>query len=583
MSGIEVAGLAVSLLPVILSTFKDNQRVIFRGTCFHLLSDVIETDNADLMLANLSHDCWFDKDLEHQLAILLGESRKQCIRTLRQIERILDDSEDERLDFSQALDGGDEQQMRAKLAPKDWKRHVKKKLKFAFSETRLSQNLSLLKDLVQDFKDICSPEIKAMLAKSLTSFGHGNEAKILKIHNTIGEASQEVYKALKDACNKHIDHHAHLCVEVEQIIGNGASTPQFKFSLAFASTAVYSELSWFAIETIMHEIVLSKKQDSSSCPEDVTRALKRQFHGPEDIPGPAEKKKRKNEKTVRILLPQTIALGMVQVPPVDQSCAPQNHINGDFCDFLRHGCRRSSQYKSNIGILPAQARWKSLVYPFEHGAKTQHLRPITLRGLISLISSKHNPGIFTIYQRLHLAKVISIAFLRLHSTYWGRSCWESDSIYFFDISENETDKDKPIRLSSPYLNARISGSSENVLAAQRANALGSRNTLLFNLGVLLLKIAYSADWETLKRRNSANAADDSQYKEFFQARRLAKLRGSSGMPEQYHDVLQKLIECDLGQGDDLSKPELQAAFHCSVISPLEEVEEKVKKLNIDGL
>lgn len=473
--------------------------------------------------------------------------------------------------------------MRPKLASKDWRRHVKTKLKFAFSETRLSQNLSLLKDLVQDFKDICSPEIKTMSAKFFTSLGHGSEAKKLKIHNTIGEASQEVYKGLKNACNKHINHHAHLCVEVEQIIGSGASIPQFKFNLAFASTAAYSELSWFAIETTINEIVLSKKQDSSSCSKDVTKALKRQFQCPEDNPGPAESKKRMRKKTVKILLPQTIDLNMVQVPPADQSCAPQNHINGDFCDFLRHGCRRSSQHKNNVGILPAQAKWKSLVYPFEHAVKTQHLRPITLRGLISLISSKHSPRIFTIYQRLHLAKVISIAFLRLHSTYWGRSCWESDSIYFFDISEKENDKDKPIRLSSPYLNARISGSSENVLAAQRANALGSRNALLFNLGVLLLEIAYSADWETLKRRNTTNAADDSQYKEFFQARRLARLRGSSGMPEQYHSVLQKLIECDLGQGDDMSRPELQAAFHCSVISPLEEVEEKLKKLNIDGL
>lgn len=131
MSGMEVAGLAVSLLPIILSTVNnyqslcsrpfsryssfsrevecyltrlDNQQVIFRGICFHLLSDVIETDNAELMLADLSHDCWFDDGLEHQLAILLGESRKQCIRTLWQIERILNDFEDERLGFSQALD-----------------------------------------------------------------------------------------------------------------------------------------------------------------------------------------------------------------------------------------------------------------------------------------------------------------------------------------------------------------------------------------------------------------------------------------------------------------------------------------------
>ena len=54
------------------------------------------------------------------------------------------------------------------------------------------------------------------------------------------------------------------------------------------------------------------------------------------------------------------------------------------------------------------------------------------------------------------------------------------------------------------------------------------------------------------------------------------------MPEQYHHILQKLIECDLGQGDDLSKIELQAAFHDSVIRPLEDIEEKIRGLNLDG-
>ena len=459
---------------------------------------------------------------------------------------------------------------------------MKPKLKFAFSATGLSQHLSLLKDFVQDFKDLCSPETKRKTAKSLSSLGHGGSAKELEIHNTIGEASQEVYEALKNACNKHIEHHAHLCVEVEQVSGGTSSTPQFKFSLAFASTAPSSEPLWFAIETVMNEIVLRKSQDSDSSSGDVTRALKRQFPCSENDPGPAEKTV-KRKKSVRILLPQTVAFGLAQVPPVDQSCAMQNRINGDFCDFLRRCCRCPSQQNANIGILPTQTRWKSLVYPFEQDIKSRRLRPITLRDLISSMSSKQNRRIFSTYQRLHLAKVISVAFLRHHSTHWGNSYWESDSISFFDINDNVTSADKPIHLSSPHLNARICGSPENNLIKQRINTLGSRNALMFSLGVLLLEIAYSRDWETLKKQTCANTPSDVQYREFFQARTIAKRRGSSGMPERYHEVLQKLIECDLGQGDDLSKPEMQAAFQGNVISPLEDLEDKIKELRIDGI
>ena len=455
-------------------------------------------------------------------------------------------------------------------------------MKFAFSETGLSQHLSLLKDFVQDFKDLCSPETTRRTVKSVNGLGNKGSTKELELHNTIGEASQEVYEALKNACNKHIEHHAHLCVEVEQISGSAASTPQFKFSLAFASTATPSESLWFAIETVMNEIALRKSQDGDPCYGDVTRALKRQFPCSEDDPEPAEKTV-KRKKSVRILLPQTIAFGLAQVPPVDQSCAMQNRINGDFCDFLRRCCRWPTQRIANIGILPTQTRWKSLVYPFEQDIKDRRLRPITLRGLVSSMSNKQNRRIFTTYQRLHLAKVMSVAFLRHHSTHWGSSYWESDSIVFFDIDENATREDKPIHLSSPHLNARICGSTENNLMKQRINTLGSRNALMFSLGVLLLEIAYSRDWETLKKQTCASTPSDGQYREFFQARTIAKRRGSSGMPERYHEVSQKLIECDLGQGDDLSKPEMQAAFQGNVISPLEDLENKIKELNIDGL
>jgi hypothetical protein len=127
----DVASLTISLLPIINATSKnyqslcarpfsrysafsreverylsrlDNQRVIFRCTCFHLLSDVVESEDAELMLATTNHQYWSNQGLENQLVTLLGESQKQCIRTLEQIEKVLDDIEGKRLELSQALE-----------------------------------------------------------------------------------------------------------------------------------------------------------------------------------------------------------------------------------------------------------------------------------------------------------------------------------------------------------------------------------------------------------------------------------------------------------------------------------------------
>ncbi|KAL9629072.1 MAG: hypothetical protein Q9164_007032 [Protoblastenia rupestris] len=145
---------------------------------------------------------------------------------------------------------------------------------------------------------------------------------------------------------------------------------------------------------------------------------------------------------------------------------------------------------------------------------------------------------------------------------------------------NEDVTDKPIRLTLPHLNTRIYGPNGTPPASQKTRALGSRNAFLFNLGVLFLEIAHSSDWQTLRDQHSSHVGDQSRYEDFFQARKLAKLR-SSGMPGQYHGVIEKLIECDFAQGDDLTKPELQAAFHHSVVKPLEEVETRLKELNLD--
>ncbi|KAL9607525.1 MAG: hypothetical protein Q9167_007565 [Letrouitia subvulpina] len=528
------------------------------------------------MLANADHYYWSDGSLDHRLSTFLGDSRVQCLRTLEHIEEILADIEENRNRLSKALEQETEQRD-GKIPAKKWRRQIQEKLKFSFSESRLSENLSILTDFVHDFKTLRSSlETQRELSKA-----HGNhraeiQSKELQLHRTIGEASQGVYEALQSACSKHIEHRAHLCIEVEQVSGNTVSTPQFKFNLAFASTAVQSEPFWFAVETMMNERVLETGQNRTLRTGNVINMLKRQLDSTAESSPP---EKRKKKKSVRLQLPLSIAVEVGQVPPIGQSLALQNPIDGDFCDFLRRHCHCSYERGKNIGVLPNKTRWKSLVYPLQVKVNAQHLRPISLREIISLISQKDRLRLFSIPQRIHLAKMISIAFLRHHTTQWGRACSESESIYFFDMNEDVTDE--PIRLTSPHLNTRICGLNGTPPASQKATALGARNALLFNLGVLFLEIAHSSNWQTMKDQHSSHhIGNQSRYEDFFLARKLAKLR-SSGMPGRYHGVIEKLIECDFAQGDDLAKPELQAAFHHSVIKPLEEVEARLKELDID--
>ena len=125
MSGIEAAGLALAILPLILSTAKgyDNiwgpflrykryakeakiyskelfiQRTVFRNACRDLLEKVIEHDAASSMLDLLTKETWSDCQLNDRLLEQLGESKQACIKIVELIEERLQDIEEENNKF----------------------------------------------------------------------------------------------------------------------------------------------------------------------------------------------------------------------------------------------------------------------------------------------------------------------------------------------------------------------------------------------------------------------------------------------------------------------------------------------------
>ena len=67
------------------------------------------------------------------------------------------------------------------------------------------------------------------------------------------------------------------------------------------------------------------------------------------------------------------------------------------------------------------------------------------------------------------------------------------------------------------------------------------------------------------------------YTEFLVARRLAKDEYSVLGP-RYHKIVERLVECDFGCGDDLSSRQLQAAIHNEIVWPLDQLEQGLRKL-----
>ncbi len=121
MSGLEVAGVALAIVPILLSAaehyddvhrplarlFKFSREVnryckrlkthstIFREECRLLLGHVVRDEEVIQMLKASSHPLWKDEDVERGLVELLSTSREACINTIDVVKNVLEEIEHE--------------------------------------------------------------------------------------------------------------------------------------------------------------------------------------------------------------------------------------------------------------------------------------------------------------------------------------------------------------------------------------------------------------------------------------------------------------------------------------------------------
>ena len=130
MSGIEIAGLALAVLPILMTAVQQYnscltpikrfrrfsteaqdhyeelmiQRTIFRNHCRNLLEEVVDHDAASAMLNSLTQKSWSDQSIDEQLASKLGESLEACIAVVRLIGQRLQVTIEESRGFKSIVD-----------------------------------------------------------------------------------------------------------------------------------------------------------------------------------------------------------------------------------------------------------------------------------------------------------------------------------------------------------------------------------------------------------------------------------------------------------------------------------------------
>ena len=136
-----------------------------------------------------------------------------------------------------------------------WKSHIRQKLKFSFSESRLSANLKTLTDLNQDFVTLSSFfQMPSNPGEKQPT--HGLTEETMEKHRLIGIAAEEVWQFLNNLeCGGCEEHWAHISLGEEGVIQHETTSELAKFHLALSCTRTSLDLSRYLVTTKLQKRV----------------------------------------------------------------------------------------------------------------------------------------------------------------------------------------------------------------------------------------------------------------------------------------------------------------------------------------
>ena len=400
-------------------------------------------------------------------------------------------------------------------------------------------------------------------------------------YKTIGRAACQAYEALSKSCTRHPEHQAHFCVESTQATIGSDKDSQISFNLAFGDLNVASctdtgDLMWFVVTTLIGE---GTNKSGKSGNHLVLRLKSGPSPDPEERINTVSLTQENKRKRVTFRLSPPASAPQLEPLSVANSVTSNARTIEDLCEYLGRFSIQPDLQNACVDLVEKTGSCKTFIYPSSSASSSQQCRSTTLRQLVSSMSKQGVNGQTFLYERIRLAKTLAIAVLQYHATPWLGVSWTKDDLYFFGPKNMSTLQAWQLT-SSPHLSVRVRGlSGQHVPDSTDPLPKLARNSLLFNLAVILLEIAHSSTLESLQQPIDLVHGQES-YTEFFVARRLSRSNYTDLGP-RYHSIIERLVECDFGCGHDLEKLQLQAAFHKEVICPLESQEQKLRVLYHD--
>ncbi|KAH7398767.1 hypothetical protein DE146DRAFT_504079 [Phaeosphaeria sp. MPI-PUGE-AT-0046c] len=619
MSGIEIAGLAFGVLPILIELVKSYSTVaeglhtfrhysrevkaislqlnvqngIFLNHCRLLLRLVEDDTAAENMLEDRSDRRWTSKELNDKLNTVLKESFDLCRAIVEGTKDVIDEikGEMEKFDDLRAQKRKDET---FKAAIK----RLRGATRIVFNKSKYDRCLADLRDRNDDLTTLRS-QICAFQQQPTNTIGALVQHKMLPDRfQAIQGASQKLHEALCSAwcCDdsKHRGHYAKLCLdaEVQEEVRLDLAISCHETPSADGRVVAFEPPIWLYVQS-MHMSMTSTAHDSTpsqtmqnlrntippellttSCP----RSLKKKASSSLAQEPACRKKKR-----VQFIDPHVIPDSpLLVVTPTAQVALPDFNLcqTKSICHYLRR----------TLGNIDRTTSTKCLGYLDTPCHKYKHKffrrdRDLTSSKTLALPAQTNQYTIFDIMQhvaddvvepedQLRLALKTALATLQYNGTPWLAERWRLSNMSFFNSAQTLD----AAALKTLHLSSQISWPNQAHPSIQTMDGIqstdavsdeikyGINNLPLFFLGVALLEIAH---WEPLEKKMIPRDQQDQVYT----ARRLAQGRAPLG-PE-YQKIAQKCLQCNFGFGTKLGSKSLQTAVYNDVVCGLEGMLERL--------
>ena len=467
---------------------------------------------------------------------------------------------------------------------KNWRSRVATKLKFSFSESGLRQLIKDLRILNKTFLTLSNQA--ARLDSHYGAIPPQNDSAIdiyavnheMEKFHRVQHASQILHDALSRACNIHPEHVVKLSL-LAKCTSDGKGICKTRFTLAFsrketsslASLATDSieshrpktpcDMIWFEIESVTGNN--GKTREDRYTKDEERSPLNDLSQHPN------------REESVTTISTEKAT---------SSTSLSQSHLTYPGPKPHQNLCMQLSQ----ISVSPAG----SYLYTLEQIRGCKHFvhGPVSLKTSRSSISLAqlitHGPDDKAFnqlpqYQRLSYAKALTLAVLQFHTTPWLSESWTSDNIFFCGSSEGKSQQHQVYTF--PHLNTTVTPTTASRSLTTTTSLSPTSivpNILLFDLGVMLLELAYNAPFQALRQQGTLLESSNTAVADYTAALQLADEVGVF-LGAGFATIVKKCLRCDFGCGNSLDHPALQARLYEDVVCKLERLEDGFRKLQLD--